>query len=270
VLLLDASWHGLRTLEFACQRKKPTFIAASLGSDADRLRRIYETSRAEGLTLMPEMSRRHAPSTVRLHELMATQLGRPMRIVIEAEVPRRDGSNADATNSPIGERDAEFLLGLIDWCRYVVRSPVQQVELSNSFSAASNDWRGPALILRFAPPRAQAAAPTAELRLREPDNSNGMAVGDAPVRYDVECERGCATIVSPVELRWQTNGNTVSETLTSDRPDVEVLIDHFCRRALGGLIPVPDISDVCRGLEVISAARRSIATGAAVSLNGRA
>jgi hypothetical protein len=128
------------------------------------------------------------------------------------------------------------------------------------------------LSIRFAPPRAQESAATVELHLREvqrSDEAPAAGPGDVQVRYDVECERGRATILSAVELRWQTNGTPVSETLTSDRPDVEVLIDHFCRRALGGLIPVPDISDVCRGLEIISAARRSIATGAAVSLNGR-
>jgi predicted dehydrogenase len=135
VLLLDSCWHGLRTLEFACERKKPTYIAATLGSDADRLRKIYEAGRAEGLTLMPEMSRRHVPSTARLHELMATQLGRPKRIVVEAQVPQSGGPSGHPTESPIAERDAEFLVSLIDWCRYVVRSPVLQVEMSDSTPA---------------------------------------------------------------------------------------------------------------------------------------
>src|SRR5262245_33409290 len=45
VLLLDTAWHGLKTLEFACSRKKATYIAAHLGGDVNRLRRIYETGR---------------------------------------------------------------------------------------------------------------------------------------------------------------------------------------------------------------------------------
>jgi len=88
-------------------------------------------------------------------------------------------------------------------------------------------------------------------------------------RYDIQCERGSATILSDVEISWQTDGEPVAESLTSDRADVEVLIDHFCRRAVGGLIPVPDIADVCRGLEVIDAARQSLASGRSVTLNGQ-
>ena len=33
------------------------------------------------------------------------------------------------------------------------------------------------------------------------------------------------------------------------------MIDHFCRRLVGGLIPVADISDVCRGLRLVHATR---------------
>jgi len=41
-----------------------------------------------------------------------------------------------------------------------------------------------------------------------------------------------------------------TESLTADRSEVEVMIDHFCRRLAGGLIPVADISDVCRCLRL--------------------
>ncbi len=35
------------------------------------------------------------------------------------------------------------------------------------------------------------------------------------------------------------------------------MIDHFCRRLAGGLIPIADISDVCRCLRLVHAAKES-------------
>jgi hypothetical protein len=46
------------------------------------------------------------------------------------------------------------------------------------------------------------------------------------------------------------------------------MIDHFCRRLVGGLIPVADISDVCRCLRLVHATKQSLATAAPIPLNG--
>ena len=44
-----------------------------------------------------------------------------------------------------------------------------------------------------------------------------------------------------------------SETLESDRDDAFVMLDHFFRRVVGGLIPVADLSDICRAINVFRA-----------------
>ncbi len=36
------------------------------------------------------------------------------------------------------------------------------------------------------------------------------------------------------------------EGLATERTETEVLLDHFCRRAVGGLIPVPSLEDFLR------------------------
>jgi hypothetical protein len=46
------------------------------------------------------------------------------------------------------------------------------------------------------------------------------------------------------------------------------MIDHFCRRLVGGLVPIADISDVCRCLRLTRAASDSLVQRQAVSLNG--
>ena len=76
-------------------------------------------------------------------------------------------------------------------------------------------------------------------------------------------------IEGPAHIRWRlTGGETETESLIADRSEVEVMIDHFCRRSVGGLIPVADISDVCRCLRLVHATQRSLATAAPIPLNG--
>ena len=45
--------------------------------------------------------------------------------------------------------------------------------------------------------------------------------------------------------------NPAKETLNEERTEVEILIDQFCRRALGGLIPIGRISDLWQAMEVL-------------------
>jgi hypothetical protein len=108
----------------------------------------------------------------------------------------------------------------------------------------------------------------AELRIHDESTATIESPGENRTRYDVRCQRGTALIESATEITWQTLAGPTTEVLTSDRADVEVMLDHFCRRVVGGLIPVADIGDVCRGLEVVRAARDSLQTGQTVSLEG--
>ena len=39
------------------------------------------------------------------------------------------------------------------------------------------------------------------------------------------------------------------------------MLDHFCRRVVGGLIPVADLADVCGHLRLIESAERSLTVG---------
>jgi hypothetical protein len=81
-------------------------------------------------------------------------------------------------------------------------------------------------------------------------------VADQPLLDEVHlhCERGQARLLGPTSIEWTVDGRPQSETLTTERSETEVLLDHFCRRAVGGLIPVPSLEDLMR-------AQVSIASG---------
>ena len=46
------------------------------------------------------------------------------------------------------------------------------------------------------------------------------------------------------------------------------MLDLFCRRIVGGLIPLPNLADVVQGVRLHEAAERSLTTGQPVDLNG--
>jgi predicted dehydrogenase len=266
ILLLDSSWYGNALIHFVRQMHKPVYIAGSLGENRDELSRLCSLIESDGLLVMPEFSRRFTPATCRLHELMATRLGRPKHIAIDAIHPAPDSAEA----IPGQKAGTDFMVGLLDWCRYVVRLTMIRLEARPLDPALPPDTPHHRVAIEFGDGRDPGAVrSTAELVVRHHE----AVAEDVPNRLHpaitVQCEHGEAAIESPAQIRWKlTGGETATESLTSDRSEVEVMIDHFCRRLVGGLIPVADISDVCRGVRLVHATRQSLATSAPIPLNG--
>lgn len=253
VLLLDSGWYADRPLRWICQRGMPAYVAGSLGSDRGALRRLHAIAESCSLTLMPEFSRRFTPATGRLQELMATRLGRPTRIEVSARQP--DPAQTPAV--PGQGAGVDFLVGLLDWCGYIARTP------SRSVRAESDADGRQSLTIEFRRPRSGGEPVTAVLRL-----SHSIEADDegAPFTAHVLCQRGEATLTGRETIRWTSGAEGASESLTSERSEVEVMLDHFCRRVAGGLVPVADVADVCRALELARAADESLTRGAAVDL----
>lgn len=68
----------------------------------------------------------------------------------------------------------------------------------------------------------------------------------------VRCERGNAELTSTTQLAWQAHSaETVHETLTVDRSEEEIMLDIFCRRVVGGLVPVADLSDIVKPIQLL-------------------
>ena len=60
---------------------------------------------------------------------------------------------------------------------------------------------------------------------------------------------------SRTRLTWHLNESPATtftdEELQSERDEQQVMLDLFCRRLVGGLIPVADLSDISRALRLI-------------------
>jgi predicted dehydrogenase len=267
VLMLDSGWQGDASLRLLYGRKKPIFLAGLHHADSGSLQQLHEQTVADGIAIIPELGRRYTPATARLQELMATRLGRPRRIVIDAisgtaETPVRVG----------GEMDIDCLTGLFDWCRYLVRSPAISVEARKSPAGEHLPHESRMIAVRFQDSQAEGEPTIAALHLPESPTerlnheTTPAATGWLPC--EVVCEKGTATLQTATTITWSTDGEPIRESLASDRSEVEVMLDHFCRRVAGGLIPVADIADLCYGTRMAQAARDSLDTGEVIRLNG--
>lgn len=260
VLLLDAAWHGNPGLNLICSSKKPVYIVGDLCGDIPALNELHRSSQAEGITLMPELGRRYTPASARLKELIATRIGAPRQIRITAH---RSGAQS--------EPSVLELVDLFDWCRYIARTPpiaIRSEPLGGSSAANSADR---VLTIEFGQGRAGGPPVVAIICLHCAADETGSAHEAPHPRLEVQCDRGRAIITSTVEITWlPESGESIVESLATERSEVEVMLDQFTRRVVGGLIPVADIGDICRGMELAQAAAQSWSTRQTLRLNGHA
>lgn len=239
LLLLDAGWQGAATLRLLSDVRKPILLAARFDVALDELRHWHEQAVAHGVTVMPAFPRRCTPASNRLQELMATQLGPPLRAEV-AISPASLQSVPFATESDFGGQapsPQDPLLEWADWCHYLFRATSQLVTRRADGQGVRFDF----------PPLIQNGVATA-VRVAELSLWPTAPVADQPLLDEVHlhCERGQARLLGPTSIEWTVDGNQQSETLTTERSETEVLLDHFCRRAVGGLIPVPSLEDLMR------------------------
>jgi len=64
-------------------------------------------------------------------------------------------------------------------------------------------------------------------------------------------------VLDPFTIHSCINGMTCEESLDAERNETEVMLDHFSRRIVGGLIPIPTLDDVLRAIDVLVEAELS-------------
>jgi predicted dehydrogenase len=259
LLVFDTGWCGSEALRLICPAGRPMFVGGALAADEEGLDRLGEAAVSCGAMIMPELGQRYTPATCRLRELIATKLGRPVRVEIEADAPA-----VPPGGQPLGGQPwDEFVGRLADWCCYVIPTPPTDVAAESAGAGGSESIR-----LTFARPRAGGDAPTVAIRLRSPSSAPGGEA--APPVYRVCCERGEAELGSANRITWLAGGDRREESLAAERSDVQLMLDHFCRRVVGGLIPVADLEDVRRSRRLARAVAESLRRGGPVHLNGQA
>ena len=265
VLLLEPGWYGLESLRLICQHRRPAYVAGGLGDDLPRLNELWAAGQSEGLTVMPELGLRYEPSTGRLQELIATQLGQPQRIVVT--VPHQSLRPGDILSDQV-HIDTGMLGKLVDWCRYVFGSSAESVQMTSRHESVGGSLDYDVKVA-YQGATAAGVSQIAEIlyRGRGALNDPAQFADREQISFHVECERGVAEINGATDISWTAESSPKRESLTGDRASVEVMLDQFCRRVVGGLIPVADIGDLCGALEVALAAKESLRVGEQINLS---
>lgn len=237
-IILDPGWFDTYPADLAVRSGRPALLASTFSLSIPRLTGILRRSLDQGETLMPEFPQRYTAATNRLRELMVTRLGRVRRIVVTVPRPVSD----PASVAEWLEEDPSYAISLFDWCAcligdcstgatFAVTPTGAQLQLHFP-SKTSRPDDAPHVILRFH---------AAETCLRH-----------------IECERGAATITSPTQIAWQTSDEYGQETLIHERSPHEIILDQFCRRALGGLVPVPTLNHALQAIAMSQFALESL------------
>jgi len=264
VLLLQPGWAGTASLDVLSRYGKPVFIRPWLAAPASYYEDIFERSSQAGLMLMPSMWRRFMPATMRLQELFATDLGEPLQLTVQLDL-------SDTWNS------AEKLVGWLDFARNLFRTYPDHSQLESVGEHAlrmtveyptGNPGETPReAVLEISSKQHT----TDDLRHQLQAIVSGCTVTgtvsrdrvrpeswDLPVaQIHCQCKSGSATLSSRTGLSWQTHATSKAveslhrEELRFERTETQVMLDLFCRRIVGGLIPVADFSDVSRALRLI-------------------
>ena len=121
IYILSRQWFGLHPIGLACAAAKAVYCALPLAADLDELESLATTVEQSGIVFMPEFARRCYPATLRLKELLATQLGPPRLVVGHSRLYGFDryaipGPTTQISPAPLLIDPGSYLL---DWCCFV-------------------------------------------------------------------------------------------------------------------------------------------------------
>ena len=199
---------------------KPVFLSEHAleglpGDLGPLLAKIEET----GGIVCPDLSWRYTPATLRLRELMAIQLGPCVEIRIS-----------------LPETGRHLLPAMFDWCRV----------LTGSRTCPAPQRSGGALLIDLGRAVARItchAAPAKALDPVEPSGAPPAAAAENDPNWIIQCERGVAILRGEHEIEWSTGDDSRTESLVDDRPRLDVNLDLFLRRVVGGLVPAPTLAE---------------------------
>jgi predicted dehydrogenase len=267
IYLLSRQWFGLHPIALACAAGKPVYCALPLADDLEELEELVNLVEASRIVFMPEFARRCYPATLRLKELLATELGPPRLAVGHSRLYGFDryalpGPTTQISPAPLLIDPGSYLL---DWCGFLFHSmpeAVQGVRCRVIPTAGSGDeepdFEG--FMARF--PGGAMAHISFGLYHR-------AAWGDAtrflpPPGFQIYAARGVACLEMPERIQWSGPGGIKDERLPLEPTVGDVLNDQFHRLVRGYQSLAPTIRDALINARLVRDVRRSEVQGGMV------
>jgi predicted dehydrogenase len=251
VLVLSGQWYGALPILAACDAGKAVYCAAALDFDANQAREIKQRVEASGVAFMAEFPRRQATATLRLKELIATQLGSPRLLFCHQRVP------------------TESRNGQVDWCRYVAGcEPVSVLGLTHVSQSEPKEIDYEMMSLDFSEvqPGTKTTAQISSGRYMPACWHEAVAFRP-PAALQVACEEGIAFIDLPTTLIWFDKAGRHMESLESERPMGEQMLVQFHRAVTSLVRSTSGLEDAYRAMLIVQQAKRSHAEGRRIKLD---
>ncbi len=268
VLVLSPQWFGALPILAACESRKAIYCAVGLDLNADDALTIKRRVEEAGIAFVAEFPKRQAPATLRLKELIATQLGRP-RLVFCHQRSVGDAPAVGGSSELQQHPTFRNMLGRVDWCRYVVdreATSVMGVIHQTDGDPAGEDYR--MLTLDFSARGRPGTGPIAQISCgRYIPTAWHEAISYRPLaELQVSCERGIAFVDLPSTLVWFDESGRRQESLDSEQPIGERLLTQFYRSVTSLIRRTCDLEDAYSVIRIVQAARQSHEEGRRVEL----
>ncbi len=230
LLILESGWSRHWAIELATAKQMPVFVASPVDEALPHVADSLAEQEAEGAVIVPGALLRATPATLRLRELVATKLGRIQHMSVDLR------GTTGAVDS--------IVIEIIDWCRSLLNSNVNQIH-------RTVNPEGVTLVVSHGRGSPTQPAVRTEIQLPGPTQCETQPTSPASTcpRVHAQCQHGEVELLSETHIRWNTSAQSSDETLESDRPAEQVLLDLFLRRVVGGVVPVPswaELAEACR------------------------
>lgn len=269
IMLLDGDWYGTLPVQAACEFAKAIYCGTEIDFDpnvASQLRRQVEQS---GVAFMAEFPRRFAPATLRLKELIATQLGRPRLLFCHRRLACETAGPGPRSHRTLADRSRRELMELIDWCRFIVGYEPRAVQAAfhpSLTDSATPDYQ--VLSFDFSTGSLPSQATLAQISCGAyiPGSWHEAISFRPPAGVQVCCEKGLAFVDLPSSLIWFDEAGRHQESLDSELSVGQQLLTQFHRAVTSLVRKMGDLEDVYRSLYALEKARESMEQGGRMAL----
>jgi len=268
ILVLGDQWFGTLPIRAACDAGKGIYCGTALDWDVEEARNINERVNKAGITFMAEFSRRHAPATIRLKELIATRLGQPKLIFCHRRVAIKD-VESPVGRGKIGSASNQDLIELVDWCRYVVGSePTSVFAMFHKVREESpvDDYKMMTLDFSQGTPGSGVVAQISS-GYYMPARWEEAVSFRPPAALQVACENGIAFVDLPTNLTYFDTAGRHQESLENERPTGEMLLSQFHRQITSLVHQSSGLADTYAAISAVHAAKQSHVEERRVHLN---
>jgi predicted dehydrogenase len=255
IYLLSRQWFGLHPVGLACAAGKSVYCALPLADDLAELEALARQVEQSGIVFMPEFARRCYPATLRLKELLATQLGLPRLIVGHSRLYGFDryampGPTTQIAPAPLLIDPGSYLL---DWCCFVFQALPQALSgfRCQVLSPPEHADQGPDFESFVATFAGGATAQISFGRYHRGHWGDASRFLPAP-GFQVFAARGAAWVEMPEKIQWSTATGTKEERLALEPTVGDVLNEQFHREVRGEHSLAPTIRDALEIARLVS------------------